>query len=65
MIKFNKKYFKHMVNESDKIDLEQGISSPSNIMRTNVKFMDLIDSIMKDDERLTWDEFIARCNLVA
>lgn len=59
---YDKQKLKYVITKyhnSDKNNL-----SPSATVKANLAMMDLIDTVMRDNEKISWDEFIERCERI-
>jgi hypothetical protein len=60
---FSKSYYKRQIKQVCKKYIDSGMTGLIDGYVSEKRFMRLIDKIMKDDERITWDEFFSRCGL--
>lgn len=60
---FSKSYYKREIKKICKNDIVSNRVGSIDGYISEKRFMKLIDKIMKDDERITWDEFFNRCGL--
>jgi len=58
---YDKQKLKYVITKYHRSDNNK--LEPTKTVIANIKFMELIDNVVSDDEKITWNEFMRRCKL--
>lgn len=60
MSRYDKKFFMFVVTKQNKEDYKKKKLNNLNFMLSDIRMFEVIDKIMTDCEKITWDEFYNR-----